>query len=66
MFTITKKNADRHHTIGNVVCKDLDCSLQIRNLKEPQSVVKETLYLEAKIWRMQLALHKWLKSAERL
>jgi hypothetical protein len=66
MFTITRSDAAHHHAIGNIVCKNLDCSLRIRNLVEPTSYVKETLYLEARIWRMQLALHKWLKAAGRL
>ena len=63
MFTVRCKDSTRHHTVGNVVCKDLDCSLRIRNAVKPASFLNETLYLEAKVWRMQLALHKWLKSA---
>ncbi len=66
MFTITHKNAERRHSIGNIVCKDLDCSLRIRNLVQPASYLNETLYPEAKIWRMQMALHRWLRTANRL
>lgn len=66
MFTISRKDSERRHSIGNIVCKDLDCSLRIRNIAEPASYLKETLYVEAKVWRMQLALHKWLKTAHRL
>lgn len=66
MFTVRCKDSERHGSVGNVVCKNLDCSLRIRNVMEPASCLNETLYLEAKVWRMQLALHRWLKSANRL
>lgn len=66
MFTITRETSCSRHSFGNIVCKDLDCSLRLRNIVGPQSNLGETLYPEAKIWRMQLALHKWLKTAERL
>ncbi len=66
MFTVTVKGSDDRHFLGNVVCKDLDCSLRIRNLVEPDSYMKETLYLEARIWRMQKTIHRWLDRANRL
>lgn len=66
MFTLTRKGSGSRHYIGNIVCKNLDCSLRIRNLVEPSSYLTETLYVEAKIWRMQIALHKWLSHANRL
>lgn len=66
MFMVQRKDSDRHSTVGNVVCKNLDCSLRIRNVLEPVSRFNETLYLEAKVWRMQIALHRWLKSANGL
>ena len=66
MYTITRKDNERRHSIGNIVCKDLDCSLRLRNLVGTGSDLGETLYPEARIWRMQLALHKWLKKANRL
>lgn len=66
MFTVRCNDNTKHRSVGNVVCKNLDCSLRIRNVLEPDSCLNETLYLEAKVWRMQLALHRWLKSANRL
>ena len=66
MFTVTRRGTGGRHIIGNVVCKDLDCSLRIRNLVEPRSYFAETMHLPARIWRMQRAMHKWLKKAERL
>jgi len=66
LFTMMDKDPDLHRTIGNIVCKDLDCSLRVRNIKGPSGFLNETLYPEAKIWRMQLAVHKWLRGANRL
>ena len=66
MFTITVRGSNDRHHLGNVVCKNLDCSLRIRNLVEPDSYMNETLYLQAKVWRMQKAIHRWLDRADRL
>lgn len=66
MFTIDRRNSERQHSIGNIVCKDLACSLRVRNLINPPNFLRETLYKEARIWRMQIALHKWLRSADYL
>ncbi len=66
MFSLSVKGSNGRHTLGNVVCRDLDCSLRIRNLAEPGTFMKETLYLEAKIWRMQMSMHKWLGRANQL
>jgi len=66
MFSVEVKGSNGRHTLGNVICKDLDCSLQIRNITAPGTYMKETLYLEAKIWRMQMNMHKWLGRAKRL
>ena len=66
MFTVSYNDEGKRRSVGNIVCKDLDCSLRIRNIPKPASCMNETLYVEAKIWRMQLALHKWLRTANRL
>lgn len=66
MFTVTVKGSNGRHRIGRVGCKDLDCSLRIRNLVEPESRMSETLYPEARIWRMQMSIHRWLEKAQRL
>ena len=63
MFTVSVKGSRGRHTLGNVVCKDLDCSLRIRNLVSPDSYMRETLYQPAKVWRMQQSMHKWLGRA---
>ena len=51
---------------GNVVCADLACSLRIRNLIGAPPWASETMYLPARIWRMQRKMHKWLRKADRL
>lgn len=63
MFTVDVKGSDGRHVLGNVACKDLDCSLRVRNLVSPDSYMKETLYEPARIWRMQQSLHRWLSRA---
>ncbi len=66
MFSISVKGTGERHRLGQVLCKDLDCSLRLRNLVEPASYMSETLYLEARIWRMQMSMHRWLRKANRL
>ena len=66
MFTITVKGSDGRHILGNVICKNLDCSLRVRNLVEPGSFMTESLYEPARIWRMQQQMHKWLGRANQI
>ena len=66
MFTLDVKGSDGRHLLGNVLCKNLDCSLRLRNLVDPPTPMAETLYLEARVWRMQKSIHRWLKRANRL
>ena len=66
MFTLAVKGSKGRHRLGNVACKDLDCSLRIRKLVKPENLMQESLYLEAKIWRMQMSLHRWLGRAGRI
>ena len=66
MFTVTVRGSDDRHMLGNLVCKDLDCSLRIRNLVKPDTYMRETLYEPAKIWRMQQSMFRWLGRARQL
>lgn len=66
LFTVDVKVSGGRHLIGKVLCKNLDCSLRIRNLVEPPSYLVETLYPNVKIWRMRKSTHRWLKKANRL
>ena len=66
MFTLTVKGSDGRHILGNVICKNLDCSLRVRDLIEPGSFMRESLYEPARIWRMQQQMHKWLGRANQI
>ena len=66
MFTVSVRGSRGRHSLGNVVCKDLGCSLRIRNLVQPESPMRETLYQPAKVWRMKAKMHKWLGLADQL
>ena len=66
MLTVSLKGSKGRHSLGNVVCKDLDCSLEMRNLVQPDRFMRETLYQPAKIWRMKTTMHKWLGLAKQL
>ena len=66
MFTVSVSGSGGRHSFGNVVCKDLDWSLRVRNLVQPESLMRETLYQPAKVWRMKTTMHKWLGRANQL
>ena len=66
MFTVSVRGSGGRHSLGNVVCKDLDCSLRVRSLVQPESLMRETLYQPAKVWRMKTTMHKWLRRANQL
>ncbi len=60
MFSITELGSRGRRSISNVVCSDLACSLRVRNKLNPSSLMQETLYIEAKVWRILQHLHRWL------
>ncbi len=66
MFTVAVKGSEGRHTLGNIICKDLDCSLRVRDLVEPGSFMRESLYQPAKVWRMQQTMHRWLGRANQI
>ncbi len=61
MFTLDVKGSSGRHLIGEVLCKNLDCSLRIRDLVDPPSYMVESSYPNARIWRMQKSMYRWLK-----
>ena len=65
-FTVSVKGSEGRRSLGNFFCKDLDCSLRIRNILQPNSLMSETLYEPAKVWRLQTSMHRWLGRANRL
>ncbi len=64
MFSVVVKGTDERRTIGNLVCRNLDCSLRIRNLaSDPPSFMNETIHLPGKIHRLQNAIYRMLYRA---
>ena len=67
MFTVVVKGSDERRTFGNMICRNLDCSLRIRNLaSDPPSYMNETLHLTHKIQRLQNSIYRWLYRANAL
>ena len=61
MFSVVVKGSDERKTIGNLICRNLDCSLRIRNLaSDPPSFMRESIHLEHKIQRLQNSIYRWL------
>tara|TARA_R110002073_G_scaffold26735_2_gene87335 strand:+ start:4349 stop:4834 length:486 start_codon:yes stop_codon:yes gene_type:complete len=67
MFSVVVKGTDERRTIGNRMCRNLDCSLRIRNLSsDPPSYMMETLHLQSKIQRLQNSIYRFLYRANAL
>lgn len=67
MFSVVVKGTDERRTIGNRMCRNLDCSLRIRNLaSDPPSYMMETLNLQAKVHRLQNSVYRFLYRANAL
>ncbi|MFT4819640.1 MAG: hypothetical protein ACJA2J_001970 [Candidatus Azotimanducaceae bacterium] len=67
MFSVTVEDTDERVTIGNLMCRNLDCSLRIRNLcSDPPSYMNETLDLERKVERLRDAIYQFLYRANAL
>ena len=61
MFSVVVKGSDQRRTIGNLICRNLDCSLRIRNLaSDPSSYMNETLDLNNKIYRLCNSIYRML------
>ncbi|MFT7091752.1 MAG: hypothetical protein ACJAYE_000652 [Candidatus Azotimanducaceae bacterium] len=67
MFSVVVKGTDERRTIGNRMCRNLDCSLRIRNLcSDPPSYMMETLDLQNKVMRLQNSIYRFLYRANAL
>ena len=65
-FMIEVKGSDGRRKLGNPICKDLDCSYRVRGPWSSTSLMSEDLYQPARIWRMKLAMHRWLGKANQI
>ena len=64
MFTAKVEGSEGRRSIGNYICKNLDCSLRIRNLaSDPPTYLPETLDLDQKVVRLQIAILSFMTRA---
>ncbi len=64
MFSVVVRGTDERRTIGNQLCRNLDCSLRIRNLSsDPPTFMTESLHLQTKVHRLQNAIYRFLYRA---
>ena len=67
MFSVRVHGSDGRRSIGNYICKNLDCSLRIRNLaSDPPTYLPETIDLNRKIVRLQIAVMAFMSRANLL
>ena len=67
MFSTSVAGSDGRRRIGNYVCKNLDCSVRIRNLtSDPPTYLPETIELKHKIWRLETAVTSFMSRANLL
>ena len=67
MFSTIVRGSDERKTIGNQMCRNLDCSLRIRNLcSDPPSYMGETIDIDNKVSRLQNALYRFLHRSNTL
>ncbi len=67
MFSTQVAGSDGRRTIGNYICRELDCSLRIRNLSsDPPTYMPETIELKHKIWRLESAVMAFMHRANLL
>jgi hypothetical protein len=67
MFSLLVRGTDERITIGNTLCRNLDCSLRIRNLcSDPPTYMNETIDLQSKVVRLQHSIYQFLYRANAL
>lgn len=67
MFSTQVLGSDGRRSIGNFICKNLDCSVRMRNLaSDPPTYMPETIELNHKIWRLTNAVAAFMSRANLL
>ena len=67
MFSTVVEGSDGRRTIGNYICRNLDCSLRIRNLSsDPPTYMPETIHIEQKIVRLKISVSAFMARANML
>ncbi len=64
LFSASVVGSDGRRFIGNHICRNLDCSLRIRNLaSDPPTYLPETIHIEHKIKRLKNSLLAFMARA---
>jgi len=64
MFSTEVVGTDGRRSIGNYICRNLDCSLRIRNLSsDPPTYLPETINLNQKVTRLENSITQFLGRA---
>lgn len=67
MFSTGVAGSEGRRRIGNYICRNLDCSLRIRNLSsDPPTYMPETIELKHKIWRLESSVTAFMARANLL
>ena len=67
MFSTGVEGSDGRRTIGNYICRNLDCSLRIRNLaSDPPTYMPETIHVQQKIVRLKISVSAFMARANLL
>jgi len=67
MFSTSVAGSQGRRRIGNYICKNLDCSIRIRNLtSDPPTYLPETIELRHKVWRLENAVTAFMGRANLL
>ena len=67
MFSTYVQGSDGRRSIGNQICRNLDCSLRIRNLaSDPPTYLPETIDLERKVSRLTISVSAFMARANQL
>ena len=65
MFTAEVAGSEGRRTIGNYICRNLDCSLRIRNLtSDPPTYLPETIDVNRKVLRLRNAILQFMSRAQ--
>ena len=65
-FSVEVKGSGGRRNLGNLLCSDLGCSSRVRTPRYSDSLMQELTYEPSRIFRMKIAMHRWLGRANLL
>ena len=67
MFSAEVSGSDGRRSVGNYICRNLDCSLRIRNLtSDPPTYMPETLDVWRKVQRLENSVLQFMARTNKL